>query len=235
MVPLFASWVAQFSGAPNGAGFMLTGVLCVFLISKIYAKNIKAAMIFALFIMPLCIVLAFRRGGLDQIFVIISPVVILTISWLLSQLELRKKYGGVFIVCFLVLYNIYVIYSSFPTNKEVFFQSTQPTITLVNQRKIIEEIYSSIGSQKFAIQSYTIPYFWQDGWKYLFWFYGKSEYGGNIPRETEEKILFVIIQKDKVNPKYQQDWYKNVVSTWGKLIDRKEIGEYILEKRIDVY
>ncbi|MCJ7826396.1 hypothetical protein MUP56_02150, partial [Patescibacteria group bacterium] len=117
------------------------------------------------------------------------------------------------------------------TNYRIFFQSTQPELRYKDQLDVVEYAYKRANGRKFYFQSYTIPYFWQDGWEYLFWQKGmKNKFV--MPDEKHDELLYVIIQRDRSNPRFQQDWYKNTVSTWGLLQSTMTFGELTVEERV---
>lgn len=171
-------------------------------------------------LIPIVVVLLSGRGALDQLFVGIAPGVILIAALALSRI--KNSYFFVFI---LILANMFFIFQNFPTNKHIFFQAPQPEVRYSDQLKVIEEIDRRAGSTPFEVQAYTIPYFWQDGWTYLFWWRGKMP----VPEKGEK--LFAIIQKDRANPTFQNNWYRDTVTKWGSLLDTFTIGEYSVEER----
>ena len=97
----------------------------------------------------------------------------------------------------------------------MFYASTQPFLRFGDERAVIDEIYKKMNGKDFSFQSYTIPYWSQQGWEYNFWQYGRSKYG-YMPVTKDGKTLFVIIQDDPSTQYYQDNWLKNTVPKWGK-------------------
>lgn len=168
-----------------------------------------------IFIPPILLTI-FQRGALDQLFVGIAPAVIVAVAMLFSK---RKV-----LIVFLVLLNILQVWRNFPTNTNVFFQAPQPDVRYSDQLNVVREISRRAGDRLFEVQAYTIPYFWQDAWIYLFWWTGKT------PVPTGGDVMYVILQHD--DSTFQKNWYRDVVSTWGTRIDQFTIGSFTVEERL---
>jgi hypothetical protein len=69
----------------------------------------------------------------------------------------------------------------------------------------------------------------QDGWQYLFWYYGKQY--GYLPKQTNKGLLFVIIQDDPSTKLYQTNWLRDTVSKWGIEENEFKYGILTVEKR----
>lgn len=182
--------------------------------------------LFAWLLIPPIVVSLFGRGALDQLFVGIGPAVILLSALILSRIK-----SGRFILFALVVLNLWQIWENVPTNKHIFFQAPQPEVRYSDQLAVIDEIYNRVGKESFEIQAYTIPHAWQDGWQYLFWHRGTTRYGGKLPVPHGGYRMFVIIQKDRSNRTFQENWYRDIVSKLGKLVYTFTIGEYSVEER----
>ncbi|OGG24130.1 hypothetical protein A3A79_02980 [Candidatus Gottesmanbacteria bacterium RIFCSPLOWO2_01_FULL_43_11b] len=211
---LFISWIGIFNGVP---------VLFATLIFVALLLN-KKEMLSVWMILPPAVLILFRRGALDQLFVVLIPAAIVGIAMILSE---KKS----LIVVFVVL-NLLMIWNNIPTNKNIFFQAPQPDVRYSDQIRVIDEIYSRVGNDSFEIQAYTVPHAWQDSWQYLFWYRGTTRYAGKLPVAHGGYNMFVIIQKDEPNRTFQENWYRDIVSKLGKLTDQFTIGEYAVEKRL---
>jgi hypothetical protein len=164
---------------------------------------------------PIVLLIAFRHNILDQFFVSQIPLFILLTAIVIDSLWQRKQILGGIILTVIVLTNLFSWWKNIPTNREIFFQSTQPDLRYSDELATIDDIYKSTNKEQFSFQSYTIPYWTQQAWQYLFWFYGRQKYGF-LPITENSKTLFVIIQEDPSNKPYQNDWLQNTVSKWGK-------------------
>ena len=144
--------------------------------------------------------------------------------------SLRKEVFYLTIGLFILMNLIFVI-KLFPDNKNIFFQSTQPDLKFSDEVSVIKTAYKEANGKPFYFQAFTIPYWMQDGWQYLFWYYGTKDYG-YIPAHTNKGLLFVIIQDDPSQPLYQHNWHKNTVLSWGTPLKRWRFGALTLEKLI---
>lgn len=176
--------------------------------------NAKKVLFPTLFI-PLILLLILRHAVLEQFFVYsIIPAIIL-FGFLLDTVLRKKLIIGAIFISIVFSCNLYVWFMYAPQNNFMFFSSTQPDLHLRDEKKVIDKIYKAERGKNFSFQSYTIPYWTQDAWEYLFWQYGKSKYG-YMPVSENGKTLYVIIQDDPSSESFQQNWLKNTVSKWGE-------------------
>ncbi len=165
--------------------------------------------------MPIILLVIFRHAILDHFFVSLIPLFILLTALFIDAVWQKNKFASGIILVAICLINLSVYLKNIPNNQDVFFQSTQPELRYSDQLATIDDIYKDAQKKPFSFQSYTIPYFSQQGWEYLFWYRGFRKYGYS-PIEQKAKILYVIIQDDPSNKPFQNDWLKNTVSKWGK-------------------
>lgn len=229
----FVHWVGESVGVPSQVGavilfIMLTG----FLIVQIQKKKWQAEVLCAWIVLPAVVLFLFRRGVLDQLFVGIIPGVIIASAMFLS-VGLRR-FGRSFLIAallILVFSNVWQVWKNFPSNTNLFFQAPQPEVRYSDQLALIDEIYKRVGRGSFEVQAYTIPFFWQDAWTYLLWYRGNEKFGGKPPVAHGGEKMFVIIQKDRANRTFQENWYRDIVAKLGKLVGQFTIGEYTVEER----
>lgn len=151
----------------------------------------------------------------------------LAIEWVWQ----KKKIFGIAALGLSVVFNISMTLRNLSTNNRVFFQIEQPAVRYTDQKAVIDWIYREAGGRPFEFQAFTIPYFLQEAWIYLFDQYGAVRYG-YAPTAVDRKLLYVIVQKSKIDPLYQKNWYDTTVSTWGRKTKETVIGEYLVEERI---
>lgn len=182
-------------------------------------------------IIPPIIFTLLRHAMLDQLYAgIVAGFVILfaiSIDWLMD----KKRILGFFVLAFAIGLNLWAILTYLPGNQHVFFQPQQPAVRYTDQLAVIDWVYKEAAGRPFEFQAYTIPYFWQDAWIYLFDWYGRDKHG-YTPTAVDRKLLYVIVQKDGLDPAYQKNWYEKTVSTWGKKTKESSIGEYMVEERM---
>src|SRR5579885_535956 len=182
-------------------------------------KSLKKSILLPLLLwlcIPPFILIILRHSILDQFFVGLLPVFILVLALLIELFWQKSRIFGIILLICLIGGNVSMWVMTIPQNKQLFFQSTQPDLRYSDELSSIDTIYHQANGKPFAFQAYTIPYWEQQGWDYLFWSYGQKKYG-YLPVAEKARILFVIIQSDPSNKRFQQDWLKNTVSKWGSL------------------
>ena len=188
------------------------GVLSLILL---FNKNKIAVYLMLIWIFsPVIAFVILRYNPLYHYFAAVLIAFIILTSVLIDRIWSYKKMLGIVFILFLVFVNLYAWAIYLPANKNVFFQSTQPDLKYSDQKSVINEIYREANGSPFYFQSYTIPYWFQDGWEYLFWYFGTNVYG-YVPENKNTKTLFVIIQNDPGGKLYQENWLTNTVSKWG--------------------
>lgn len=186
----------------------------ILLIQKIVKKEKNFFPLLIWFVIPLVLLIVFRHNILDQFFVSFIPLFVLITALVIDFLWQKKQIFGFILLAFIIVINLFTWWRNIPTNQNVFFQSTQPDLRYSDELGTLDDIYKQADKKPFSFQSYTIPYWTQQGWQYLFWSYGRGKYGYE-PINQNAKTLFVIIQDDPSNKQYQSDWLKNTVSKWG--------------------
>ncbi len=274
---VFVRWVGDFMGLTTQlSATIFSVVLIIYLISQIRKKKWQAEILITWILVPALVLLVFRRGVLDQLFVGIVPGVIIATAmfmwgdkgdrgneapstlrsgYLLPTLRRERnpseaktsslsspiksgyfakgdKGSIVIILSAIIVLNLWQVGRNFPKNQHIFFQAPQPDVRYSDQLQVIDEVYRRAGSNSFEIQAYTVPHAWQDGWQYLFWYRGTMRYGGILPVAHGGYRMFVIIQKDRANRTFQENWYRDIVTKLGSLTDKFTIGEYTVEERL---
>jgi hypothetical protein len=194
-------------------------------------KNKFYPVLLAWLLVPNIILMMLRHGVLEQLFVFLAVGAILGVSIGIDNIQ--KKFCpelGILVLFLLIYSNLLLWFTCLPTNTRLFFQSTQPQLRYKDQQSVIDYVYEKADGKPFFFQSYTIPYFWQDGWEYLFWQKGTKK-NRVLPDEKQDDLLYVIIQKDRSNPRFQADWYEKTVRSWGALQNTASFGEFTIEER----
>jgi hypothetical protein len=201
----------------------------LFLLPLVNKNRVGARLILIWLFSPFIAFVLLKYNPLYHYFTaIIIPLIILA-AFLIDKIYSWKKHAGLLLLILLVWVNLYAYVNYLPGNGNVFFQSTQPDLKYSDQVAVIREIYKQANGKHFYFQSYTIPYWLQEEWQYLFWYYG-SNYYGFVPTDQNVKILFVIIQHDQGNATYQNNWLTNTVSTWGVKESEFTFGALRVEK-----
>ena len=220
-------------GLPN---VLITNVILVSIFGVLLLNFRKKPMYHILLfwlLIPNIVLMIMKHGALEQLYVILVAGLIIGVSIVIDFIwENIHPTIGIFAAVLLISTNVWLWFSYAPTNTRLFFQSTQPKLTYKDQLNAVDYVYAKANGRPFFFQAYTIPYFWQDGWEYIFWQRGTRN-KINLPDEKHDELLYVIIQIDRSNPTFQSDWYKQTVSKWGILKDKMTFGEITVEERIN--
>ncbi len=194
------------------------------------ARRDAAVLIVAFWIViPPVIFALLRHGMLEQLYAgVISGFVVLFAMGIDFLWEKKRMLGQV-ILGGVIACNVFAVFNNLPANNNVFFQSPQPAVRYSDQLAVIDWIYEEADGRPFSFQAYTIPYFLQDAWTYLFGHYGLKNYG-YLPDNQGRKLLYLVIQEDTLDPAFQKKWYKEATSVWGTTTDRVQIGNYTVEE-----
>lgn len=191
--------------------------------------NIQKKLLFVFILTPIILLFFLRHEVLIQFFVYSIVPVCIVLAFLCDRLISRNVFIGV-IFCLVILFTQLSAWSLYITaGRFMFFNANQPHVNIRDEKSIIDRIYGLQAGKDFSFQSYTIPYWYQQGWQYLFWQYGKQKYG-YLPVEQNGKVLYVIIQDDPSNPNFQNDWMKNTVSRWGTYKDSFKVGVFTVRR-----
>lgn len=129
--------------------------------------------------------------------------------------------------------------------------SVQKKMILNDELKIIDELYKENNGKMFVVNTITNPLFINTTWAYLFNWYGKQKYGympiwagypqdgqfGSDTKFTENTDIkglpfYVIIEPPPGIPDHYLGGIPRFENTRSKLLEKKEIGGFELEKRI---
>ncbi len=176
---------------------------------------------------PLLTLILLRHDVIQHFFLLSGIGLILGIAICLEKIMRAYFKLGLLIVFSLVGIHMYVWFSNIPNNKNIYFQTTQAELKYSDQERVIAWVYQEGKDESFDIQSYTIPYWSQQAWEYLFWYSGKEK---NYFPTKEAKILYVIIQEDPSSQAFQDSWLNNTVSAWGEREKVATFGALRVEK-----
>lgn len=207
------------------AGILATVSIILLLLTATKNKDSKNGSLLILLWLgaPLIVLILLRHSILDHYFIPLIPAMILMFAFTIDILWRHSKIVG-FALVFLVLgAQVNTLVFNIPQNRNISFQSAQPDLKLSDQISVINTIYAKADGKPFSFQSYTIPYWSQQGWEYLFWYYGEKKYG-YYPVPEKAKKLFVIVQVDESNKSFQDHWLKETVSKWGSLENTFKYG-----------
>lgn len=197
-----------------------------FLLTLIIARN---KILFAWIISVFFMLTLFSKFSLQHFLLTVGPAFVILTAIGVEKVWNRKTVLGISLLSGLVLLNAFTTSVKLPENEGAFFQSGQRQFYFKSQVETIDYIYSSQKGKDFSIHPYTIPYFKNEGWDYLFNWYGKRKYG-YLPLEVGAKSFYIIAQPDEGQPWFYNDWIKKE-SIGNKLIETKHFGIITVEKR----
>lgn len=225
-IDTFTSTVSPFV-FPLSVVFIIMGIYLFF---RKIAEGKKEFFMFPIWLfIPVFLLIVFRHSVLDHFFASLLPLLILLVAFVIDSVWKKTSILGMIVLVVVIMINLTAWYMNIPQNKNIFFQVSQPDLKYSDQKAVIKEIYKEAGGNPFYFQSYTIPYWMQDGWEYLFWYYGGNYYE-YVPQNKSNKMLFVIIQDDPSNTLFQNNWLKNTVAMWGSKENEFRYGALRVEK-----
>lgn len=202
-------------------GIILLGVSLVMFVKE-YKHKDQAIVLYLWLFVPLITLLILKHDALEHLFLMSAGAYILLLACMVNICIQKQSIVGYGLLILLVVSNMLFWKQSIGTNRFVTFQAAQPDLYYQDEQNVIQRIYKLVNNQPFEIQAYTIPYWSQQAWEYLFW-YDSQKNNLNIPRNGAKNI-FVIVQKDISSPLYQKEWLDKTVNTWGMQTDSFHYG-----------
>lgn len=193
-----------------GFAIPLLGFFLVLRSNKSIAKKILVIWLLT----PVFLLIAIRHDVLEQFFVYAIAPSILFAAYVWDRFITWRRIIGVPVFACAVLFYFSVWIVNIPGDNNMFYQSTSPDLKYSDELKVIDTIYKQMDGKDFSFQAYTIPYWSQQAWEYLFWQHGKGKYGYE-PVSANGKVLYVIVQDDPSSKRFQSDWLKYTVPKWG--------------------
>ncbi|HVZ58940.1 MAG TPA: glycosyltransferase family 39 protein, partial [Patescibacteria group bacterium] len=152
-------------------------------------KNMSQTVLFVWLFVPFALFFILHHEVILHYFIPFLPAYILAIAYALELLIRQNKHLGWISVCALVIFNLFAYRQNIPQNMNIFFQANQLTFFYQDEQKVIADIYHQAGNKVFSFQAFTIPYWVQDGWEYLFWYEGTTIYH-RFPTKDNPDLLF---------------------------------------------
>lgn len=173
--------------------------------------------------------------GLKHYLVGLDAGIILIISlWLTHFRSIFFKIIGILTLLFLILNNIFLIRNWLPINRNVFYLFSQPGMILGSEQKVIDYIYTDSDKKNFGWEAFTIPYWSNAGWDYLFSWYGVKKYK-YLSRELKKGENFYVIVEPGGDIGFLNNWLKEQMDKRGKVLKENIFGEIKVQKRSTLY
>lgn len=143
---------------------------------------------------------------------------------------LHQKYGKIALTIpfFLIVFNLSTLV---PILKDgvTFLYNSQRTY-LGEMKQAVDYIYNDAQGENFSYDYFTVPWWKNEAWEYLFSWYGKNRYGYE-PERARTKIFYVIIEPDLTSKSvYKDNWYGEYKKD-KILYDTKQFRWLTIEKR----
>ena len=205
---------------------VITSMVIVLGVSK-YRKNSKLVVLLVL-IVPL----TFYVAGFKPLrhFYIYMPHFLALLLGLAIYSVYRSKYKVVsfLIVAAISISNFYTVLERLPGSKANFIHHSQRTY-LKDEISLIDFVYTEANGDNFSYNYYSIPYWKEEAWVYLFDWYGSRKYS-YLPTDKDTSTFYVVYEPDESQPVYQENWYKGL-NNRSKLIKTHKSGKLTAEKR----
>lgn len=182
---------------------------------------------------------------------ILIPAIILT-SYFIEVCLNKLQYKKIILTCVVIIIflgQFMLIINQNKTGESLF--SVQKKMILSDELKVIDWLYQESNGKIFVINTVTNPLFINTTWAYLFNWYAKQKYGympiwagypqdgqfGSDTKFTENtnikgRPFYLIIEPPPGIPDYYLSGIPRFENTRSKLIEKKKIGGFEIEKRI---
>ena len=217
-------------------GFLMF-VFILFSAVRFSAKNKNVLILFAfLFAMPLLFFFV-SDAPLRHFFISVPIFLSILIAFVVDYLWTHNRERlAVFVFFVVVTGNIAAFILRIPDNRANFIHHAQRTY-LGDMTAILDYVYIDADGELFTYDYYSMPYWKEDAWIYLFQWYGKNNYGyaPQIDRTNVDRtdIYYTIIEPNETAPIHQDNWYGEY-KKGSELISVYESGKLKVEKRTEI-
>ncbi|MBI2026140.1 MAG: hypothetical protein HYT06_02045, partial [Candidatus Levybacteria bacterium] len=228
--------------------FLIIIFVCVFLLTnskfkKAVRKDYKPLVFLGIWLLNIVIFRLFLTGYSNSWFMFLPSLLALVIlsSYFLFYI-FKNKYVLFLAVCLIVLGQLLGNYKWLSLSSNIF--SSRDKTTYLVEKELIDYTYKASDYKPFSISTITVPLYINTAWDYLYTFYGNKRYkytpywdgrdqAGYLGKMTSQKdateYRYLIIEP-QVPEKFIFDETLNEDNT-SVLIERKQIGNFIVEKR----
>ena len=198
----------------------ISGTLFIFGLLKV--RNLKQAqLIYAFLLIPFIGLSFFQRGAIGFFFV---PLIPLSIAIIAYGLQTLPHLFSLSLVTVILLLNLTQLPNVYQPNNALTPIGNANIITIQDRKNIIDFIYQEAGGKQFAVWFYTIPYFQEEVWDYMFLYYAKPKHGylpeqtsGFSPNDLKTSVnFFSVYEPDQDQPTKLNSWQKGAVKNFGQ-------------------
>jgi hypothetical protein len=197
----------------------ISSFLFIFGLLKI-RKLKQSKFIYAFLLIPLLGLSLFQRGAIGFFLVSLMPLALAVSVYGLQSITKLATYPLLVLVLGLNLVQLPNVYK--PNNALTPIGNAN-IITLQDRKNIIDFMYQKANGEPFSVWFYTIPYFQEEVWDYMFKYYANPKYG-YLPEKTSgfslndlktSKHFFSVYEKDEDQPTKLESWHQETVKNFG--------------------
>jgi len=215
--------------------FLFFIIVLFFAVRKLkFNKN--AILVFSFLLASPAIFLVIGTSPLRHFYIIVPVFLSVTVALVVDNLLTSKKYKNYAkaILVIVVLGNLSAYAKRVPVNKANFIHHAQRTY-LGDQKNLVDWVYAQAQGAQFSYDYYTVPYFLNDAWHYLFTWYGQKEYGYSpVPTEERTDPFYVVIEPNEGIKVHQDNWYGEFKKNLELPLAEAQFGKLKAEKRTPV-
>ena len=196
----------------------------LFLLGLFQVRHLKSkTLIYAYLLIPFISLSFFQRGAISFFLVSLFSLSLAVIAYFISSLS---HFLMVIIVSVLILFNLSNLPQVYQPTNALTPIGNANLITLQDRKNTLDWMYQQADGQPFSVWFYTIPYFQEEVWDYMFFWYGQKQYG-YLPEKTssfspndlqDSKIFFAVWEPDVDQPTKLNSWHQEVVNNFGDFV-----------------
>jgi hypothetical protein len=175
---------------------------------SIYRKGTKSRFLFWGLLFPPLLFFLIPMIPLRHFYNATPVFFICLLGIIASELWKRHIFLSLIFVSIIVVSNVSIYRARIPENIANFLYHSQ-RMYLGDELSLIDIAYGEANGRPFSYDYYSIPYWKEEAWKYLFLWYGMGRYG-YVPSTNVPGSFYVFIEPDEYQPKYQKDWYETI-------------------------
>ncbi len=196
----------------------LTTFLFIYGLSKI--KQHKE-LIFSYIFIPFVFLGLYQRGAISFFFMAALPMLLSVVVFGITKFPLLLR--NLFLITVIVS-NLLLLKNVYEPNNALIPIGDRNVITISDRKKIIDWMYKKAEGKDFSLWIYTIPYFQDYPWDYLFTTYALPKYG-YLPEKTgsfskndlnKSVYFFNVYEVDHDNSSRQDSWFFDIQNNFGK-------------------
>lgn len=207
-------------------------VVGVILLLRKKEKGIRFLVL--IFVIPLVGLLFYKRGTADFFYLGILPLVVLFTAGSFSYFIKKPMFilPAIIILFLFAKFNISNDLKFFSEPSHALIPiGTNSLITLEDRKKAVDFVYTKAEGKPFGLWIYTIPYFKDEPWDYVFLWYGQSKYG-YLPSKSTERVMFDLWERDPDAGYRLDEWKKKAEKDLGVVVASDKYHDVNVEERI---